>query len=240
MDGVIACIEGRNSDAEELSEQITTLVDEAGLPGMALTQSAVFDMRVSINTGKPLDAWLETMQSLLPMAEGYLCLFYAIAGRRDESIKILERYVVNRPGIGTDEDETRAGEDAMHLEAAVITGHHGSAQLLNERFINTGQVISAWLPVCILRLLGGVAALLERYDDAREHYKEAFKVCTEMNFRPELALTHLNFAELLFDHFPKEKAEALEHLDFAIKEFREMKMQPSLERALRRKDILKA
>jgi hypothetical protein len=34
--------------------------------------------------------------------------------------------------------------------------------------------------------------------------------------------------------------EALEHLDFAIKEFREMKMQPSLERALRHKDILKA
>jgi hypothetical protein len=29
-------------------------------------------------------------------------------------------------------------------------------------------------------------------------------------------------------------------LYFAIKEFREMKMQPSLERALRHKDILKA
>jgi hypothetical protein len=32
----------------------------------------------------------------------------------------------------------------------------------------------------------------------------------------------------------------LVYLDFAIKEFREMKMQPSLERALRHKDILKA
>ncbi|HTE85126.1 MAG TPA: hypothetical protein VK821_10365 [Dehalococcoidia bacterium] len=30
------------------------------------------------------------------------------------------------------------------------------------------------------------------------------------------------------------------HLDFAIAEFREMKMQPSLERALRHKDVLKA
>jgi len=44
----------------------------------------------------------------------------------------------------------------------------------------------------------------------------------------------------LLKHYPDEKKEALEHLDFAIKEFREMKMQPSLERALRRKDILKA
>jgi hypothetical protein len=30
------------------------------------------------------------------------------------------------------------------------------------------------------------------------------------------------------------------HLDFAIAEFREMKMQPSLERALRHKELLKA
>jgi len=34
--------------------------------------------------------------------------------------------------------------------------------------------------------------------------------------------------------------EALEYLDFAIKEFREVKMKPSLESALRYKDILKA
>jgi len=32
----------------------------------------------------------------------------------------------------------------------------------------------------------------------------------------------------------------LEYLDFAINEFREMKMQPSLERALRHKEILGA
>ena len=36
------------------------------------------------------------------------------------------------------------------------------------------------------------------------------------------------------------RREAMEHLDFAIAEFREMKMQPSLERALRHKELLKA
>jgi hypothetical protein len=34
--------------------------------------------------------------------------------------------------------------------------------------------------------------------------------------------------------------EAVENLDFSMKEFREMKMQPSLERALRHKEIMKA
>ncbi len=61
-----------------------------------------------------------------------------------------------------------------------------------------------------------------------------------MRFRRELALTRLQFAELLLDHYPAERKDALEHLDFAINEFREMKMQPSLERALRRKEILRA
>ena len=50
----------------------------------------------------------------------------------------------------------------------------------------------------------------------------------------------LQLAELLLEHYPDERAEAMEHLDFAINEFREMKMQPSLERALRHKEILGA
>ena len=40
------------------------------------------------------------------------------------------------------------------------------------------------------------------------------------------------------DHYPDEGAEALAHLDFAIAELRDMKMQPALERALRRREIL--
>ncbi len=61
-----------------------------------------------------------------------------------------------------------------------------------------------------------------------------------MRFRTELAVTWLQLAELLLEHYPDEKKEALEHLELAIKEFREMKMQPSLESAMRHKDILKA
>jgi uncharacterized protein (DUF924 family) len=61
-----------------------------------------------------------------------------------------------------------------------------------------------------------------------------------MKFWPELALTRLQLVELLLEHYPKEKSEAIAHLDVAIAEFRDMKMQPSLERALRHKEILKA
>jgi eukaryotic-like serine/threonine-protein kinase len=53
-----------------------------------------------------------------------------------------------------------------------------------------------------------------------------------MRFRPELALTRLQLAELILDHYPDEKKEAVEHLAFCIPEFRDMKMKPWLERAL--------
>jgi hypothetical protein len=75
-----------------------------------------------------------------------------------------------------------------------------------------------------------------RYHEARQHYQEAIRVTTEMRFRPELAVTQLQLAELLLEHYPDEKNEAIDHLDFARKEFPEMKMQPSLERASRQKE----
>jgi tetratricopeptide (TPR) repeat protein len=108
---------------------------------------------------------------------------------------------------------------------------------LGGRHIRTTGII---FPACTARHLGAAAVLLGRTEEARAYYQEAIKVCTEMRFRPELALSRLQLAELLLKHYPNEKKEAVEHLNFAIKEFREMKMQPSLERALRHKEILRA
>jgi hypothetical protein len=50
----------------------------------------------------------------------------------------------------------------------------------------------------------------------------------------------LQRAQPLREHYAEEKPETLEHLDFAISEFREMKMRPLLERALSHKEILGA
>ena len=93
---------------------------------------------------------------------------------------------------------------------------------------------------CVARHLGDAAALLDRPSESRDYYHQAIEVCQKIGFRPEIALTRLSLAELLIDHYPDERTAALEHLDFAIGEFREMKMQPSLERALRHRGLLKA
>jgi hypothetical protein len=57
--------------------------------------------------------------------------------------------------------------------------------------------------------------------------------------RPGDCLYRLELAELRREHFPDERVEALEYLDFAIGEFKEMKMRPALERALKQRDIIK-
>ncbi len=62
----------------------------------------------------------------------------------------------------------------------------------------------------------------------------------KVSLGPKVALTRLQLSELLLKHDPDEKPEALEYLDLAISEFRERKMQPSLERALKHREILGA
>jgi tetratricopeptide (TPR) repeat protein len=241
MDAVLAVLDGRIEDALNIAESILTRGEEAGVVGVASIYADHPSHRARVYLGESLEAIEHGIPRGLPIYLPVLCLVQAHLGRKKEASEILEKNVVKRPSIGTVEDETRVWVDTLYLEASVLVSHRQAAELLLDRLCGSGLCTTGYsFPTCITRHLGGAAALLDRYDEARKYYQEAIKVCTEMPFRPELALTRLQFAELLLEHYPKEKSEALEHLDFAINEFREMKMQPSLERALRHKKILGA
>jgi tetratricopeptide (TPR) repeat protein len=189
------------------------------------------ESRLQVATGHPQNT--VSSQSIL--------FYLTHLGRYDEVAEMLERLVVARPGIASAEDETMVCLNITALEAAVLAGHRRAAELLLPRLAGTSKLTSGlWVTTCAGRHMGAAAALLGRNEEARKYYQKAIKDCTEMKFRPELALTHLQLAELLLEHYPKKRAKALEHLDFAIKEFQDMKMRPSLERALRHKEILKA
>jgi hypothetical protein len=67
---------------------------------------------------------------------------------------------------------------------------------------------------------------------ARAYYVQALESAGKIRFRPELALTHLRLAELLLKETDDAaRAGAHEHLDLAIPELRDMKIQPALELA---------
>jgi tetratricopeptide (TPR) repeat protein len=240
MDGVLSVIDGRLEDAQKICGQIRARGEELKIAESAEIHAGITDTRIRLY----LHSNLETLEQVYRRFDyhGTLhALVLAHLGRKEEVSEILSVLVINRFGIGTPQDLVNTIWDAKLLEAAVLTNNHQAAELLLHRFAGTGVVTPGiFQPTCIPRHLGAACALLGRYDEARKYYQEAIKVCTEMRFRPEMALTRLQLAELLLEHYPIEKKDAIEHLDFCIKEFQEMKMQPSLERALRHKEILKA
>jgi len=237
--GVLAAVDGRLEEAEQTAQRILARGEELGPTEFAAFCAYAAGYRPWLLLGKAGEALQFVTTSYPSPSAQALCLTHL--GRDTEAAGILERFVVARPGIGSAEDETSATDDIMYLEAAVLVKHREAAGLLLDRFAGSfPPFVSFGALTCTTRHLGAAAAFLGKPDEARKYYQEAIMVCTEMPFRPELALTRLQLAELLIEHYPDEKSEALEYLDFAIKESRELKMQPSLERALRHKEILKA
>jgi tetratricopeptide (TPR) repeat protein len=244
-DATMAVWDGRLEEAVAMQGHILAGAEELGIELAELWAGFSF-LPALVHLGgadQALEANLRDWRSRTHDASSEEMILYCLAhlGRYTEVAEMLERLVVARAGIGSDGDETVAFVDWAALQAAVLAGHRQATELLLRRLSISRSITSGTsLPTCIVRHLGTAAVLLGRYDEARKYCQKAIKVCTEMRFRPELALTRLQLAELLLEHYPDEKKEALGHLDFAIKEFREMKMQPSLERALTHKDILKA
>jgi tetratricopeptide (TPR) repeat protein len=244
-DAILAIWDGRLEEAVAIRRRILARAEELGIIEFAVGW-ATWTIPARVHLGDAslaLESVLQGTRNLPRNVAGETLILYCLAhlGRYAEAAEMLERLVVARPGIGSAEDETQVSRDIISLEAAVLAGHRPAAELLLRRLAGSSSITSGpWLTTCTGRHLGAAAAFLGRHEEARKHYQEAIKVCTEMRFRPELALTRLQLAELLLEHYPRERAEALEHLDFAIAEFRNMKMQPSLERALRHKEILKA
>ncbi len=200
-------------------------------------------------------------------------LILAHLGRMSEARDALGQLLA-RWNIGPEEDETPSNILTKLLEAAVLVENREAASLLAQRLAGLASMTT--VDTCIARHLGAAAVLLGERERAKAYYQQALEVCAKVRFRPEIALTRLQLAELLLeeaedarrsqgrgdlaptgdvpdvgDGSPAPTAsrlrraediyrEALEHLDFAIAEFQEMKMQPSLERALRHKGLLKA
>ncbi|HEY93377.1 MAG TPA: hypothetical protein G4O15_00365, partial [Dehalococcoidia bacterium] len=238
MDAVISLYDGKIIEAWDSAEEVRINGETIGTAQGTTIWASIVLFRAGLYLGNSFENTIPELYFSGPAFQMLLFLEHAYRGQMEEMSSFLDYWKGQDKNISA---HTVAHVNILALEGAVLAGDHQAAEYVLNELKDSGLYTSGfWYPTCVPRHFGNAAALLERYDEAREHYKTAFRVCTEMNFRPELALTHLNFAELLLDHFPKEKAEAIEHLDFSIQEFREMKMQPSLERALGRKDILKA
>ncbi len=130
------------------------------------------------------------------------------------------------------DDGLNIGPFALLLQAAVVLEHRQASQALAARLACVAHLAADGNgPTCVPRHLGDAATLAGDRRAARAYYAQALVSAAKIRFRPELALTHLSLAELLA-RGNTERSQALEHLQLALPELREMKMQPALERAV--------
>ena len=193
-------MDGRLEDLLAATQRYQVRSKEAGLEEYARVGLIAMGIRPRIYMGNA-DDYLE---SRLPSGGSLRPFFFAHLGRDREVTEQLNGMLARRLGITSIEDETSVYWDIPALEAAVLVGHRETADLMLRRFsTNTLATTGIFYFTVIARHLGAAAVLLGRLEEARAHYQEVLEVATEMKCRPEIALTRLQLAELLLEHYPK-------------------------------------
>jgi class 3 adenylate cyclase/tetratricopeptide (TPR) repeat protein len=232
-EGLAAMRAGRLEEAVEISVRVRSRGKELGLPEYASVFEHACGLTPLLLLGRTEEA--EELRSRTSPVR------LPVGARDMELTLLLDNLVSARHGMGPGEDPTWTTTDVTVLHLAMRVRHREAVEFLFRRLaVAAPFALSMGSQTCIARHLAAAAAFLGRPDEARAYYAQAMDVGTKLRLRPDIALTRLELAELLLEHYPDEKAEAIEHLDFAIREFLEMKMQPSLEQALSRREILGA
>jgi len=111
--------------------------------------------------------------------------------------------------------------------------HH--AYLLGQR----GTMI--WMVSSVDRLLGLLSQTMRDLDQAMAHFEDALSFCHKAGYRPELAWTCCDYADMLRERDAEgDRAKAMALLDECLAISSELGMRPLMERVLSRREILQA
>jgi eukaryotic-like serine/threonine-protein kinase len=230
----IPLAQGRLDEVIAIGERIRIRGEETGLTGFALFVTAVTSIpraRLYLGKAEPLE---------LARAIPFWAPDLAAMTEHETARDLLDR--LSDSPLGSDpEAGVLVLRCAALAELTVATKNEPLARTLLD-YLRSAPLVTLGIggPAPVARLLGDLAALLGKREEAQAQYEHAFEVCEQMRSRPEKALTALGLAELLLAGNDTQQAQAQPHLDFAITELQEMKMQPALERALAHKGLLKA
>jgi DNA-binding CsgD family transcriptional regulator len=241
---ILAIVDGQLEDALVQWRRFVELADELGasLRGRMIGLNILHALARYLGLA---EGWLTASDEFVRMGgfrtEARIATRLTDLGRVEEA-RALVAPLLDEIAAQSGDDETPTFELANLLEAAIAVGHRRAAGVLMARLDCVAHL--SIVPVfesCVGRHLGDGAVLVGDRPAARKYYAQALETAGKLRFRPELAITHLRLAELLLEEADDvARTEALAHLDTAIPELRDMKMQPALERALALSDTRRA
>jgi tetratricopeptide (TPR) repeat protein len=238
---ILAIIDGHLDEAAMLIRRSVERAVDSGVAVRARQFGVLMLNAPALYLGRP-DVWLTAFDeyawpaSLEPrlgmpgiFAARATCLAYN--GRVDEA-RTLVGPVLDEIALRTGDDLLPIGMLDLLLQAAVVLEHQTAARTLAAQLACVAHLAHSHTYTCIARHLGDAAALAGESRAARSYYAQALEAAAKIRFRPEVALAHLRLAELLLEEgHDAGLSEAMDHLDHAIPELRDMKMQPGLDRA---------
>jgi eukaryotic-like serine/threonine-protein kinase len=241
-------LDGALEEDLALLERLVEQAQGAGMRAAGLSSSAQWGVRTRIVLGRA-SANLTLLENRrtdlrLPVdAYDAMVLCQAHLGHREEVCEALTWLLSPEGALG----KRDLSDVIQYLEAAVLIGHRDATAALAKVLspARDAATCAAFALTCAARHLSAAAALLGRRRQAMTYARQALAVSSRIGNRPEMALAHLQLAELACNGSGSSDVRQArgwqgrvrnrstrEHLDLAIAEFTSMKMHPSLERAL--------
>ncbi len=240
---VLSLLNGELEIAVESGKQIVAHANAWGMPAVGSQIAATLTYAPYLHLGaaeealallrRPVQPVHATAKDDLLWAAGYRALCLAHLGQTRDAQVALNR-LLRQPRVGFEDALTPAYLLTLMLDTAIRIGDRETAALLAPRLEAASLLcLSGAGYTCVARILGAAMALLGAPESARTWYVEALRISAAVGSRPEAALVRLQLAELLLEHYPDQREEAIDHLGKAIGGFEAMNMRPSLRQALK-------
>ena len=240
-----AMLEGRLSEAERLSQEAFALASEQGLGELATMNMAVLTFMVRHHQGRlaeiePLFTAMAAQYADSPGWTAALILLYTQLERDEDLRRVYESIVEDAPTLSR--DPTWLSNMDCLAEACVYLADRDRAPLLYDLLAPYG---SSYVVVgngdsvvgSVSRVLGELATLLRRWNEAEAHFLYAIAQERRLGARPYLANAAHSYARMLLERMEAGDAARAGEL---IDEAEELAQQVGMARLLERLRALRA
>jgi ATP/maltotriose-dependent transcriptional regulator MalT len=242
-DAVLACLDGRLEEALVLLEQLRQQSENAGASLRGLAHTYLTQLELALLLGQPadgLDKWDGYIARWPTAGENAFtppalvvgrALALAALGRLDEARSLAGPLLDQLQEMDFQDSWGEIIHLVLGLQCAIALEHRPAARILAAQLECVAQVsMEQWAITSMPRQLAAASVLNGDLAAAHAYCARALETAGKIGFRPDIALTHVQLAELLL-HEGK-SGQAQRHLDIAIPELNEMHMQPAHMRAL--------